>query len=352
MAEPVRFGVLGSGFMGETWARVIARHVPEATLVAISGGRRAGEVAEMFGVEALGEDELFARSDIDAVVVATPVPTHRPLAEEAARAGKHVLVEKPMTNTRADADAMVAAADAANVRLAICSQHRYRGAPMAAKAAIEAGRIGGIRMIRIFGPNAGWDIPADHWNSQRAQVSPYMDWGAHACDIIRWLTGAEATLAFAQFASYTDIPPEDQSSMATYTLDNGVLVQIWLTYELPPPTLGSAMQILIAGSDGHHRARCVRDRPPGHAGRRLGDDLRAAAVRPARRRGLDPAPGVREPAARPDGGHRRGPRPVRQRPPGRQHDLLAGGRRTVRGKRRERAPVADGPCVLTASGSS
>ena len=83
MAEPVRFGVLGSGFMGETWARVIARHVPEATLVAISGGRRAGEVAEMFGVEALGEDELFARSDIDAVVVATPVPTHRPLAEAA-----------------------------------------------------------------------------------------------------------------------------------------------------------------------------------------------------------------------------------------------------------------------------
>ena len=66
-----------------------------------------------------------------------------------------------------------------------------------------------------------------------------MDWGAHACDIIRWLTGAEATLAFAQFASYTDIPPADQSSMALYTLDNGVLVQIWLTYELPPPSLGS-----------------------------------------------------------------------------------------------------------------
>jgi predicted dehydrogenase len=250
VAEPVRFGVFGSGFMGETWARVIARHVPEATLVAISGGRRAGELAETFGVEALDQEALLARPDIDAVVVATPVPTHRPLAEAAARAGKHVLVEKPMTNTRADADAMVAAADAAGVRLAICSQHRYRGAPMAAKAAIDTGRIGTIRMIRIFGPNAGWDIPADSWNSQRAQVSPYMDWGAHACDIVRWLTGAEASLAFAQFASYTDIPPEDQSSMATYTLDNGVLVQIWLTYELPPPTLGSAMQLLIAGSDG------------------------------------------------------------------------------------------------------
>ena len=175
---------------------------------------------------------------------------HRPLTEAAARAGKHVLVEKPMTNTRADADAMVAAADAAGIRLAVVSQHRFRAAPMAAQAVIEEGRIGDIRMIRVFGPNAGWDIPADHWNSDRAQVSPYMDWGAHACDIVRWLTGREATLAFAQFASYTDIPPTDQSSMAHYTLEGGAMVQIWLTYELPEPTLGSAMQMLITGSKG------------------------------------------------------------------------------------------------------
>ena len=113
-----------------------------------------------------------------------------------------------------------------------------------------------------------------------------MDWGAHACDIIRWLTGAEATLAFAQFASYTDVPPADQSSMALYTLDNGVLVQIWLTYELPPPSLGSAMQMLITGSDGIIEIDAygtVRLATPGDG---LADDLRAAAVRPARRRGF------------------------------------------------------------------
>jgi predicted dehydrogenase len=201
-------------------------------------------------VDALDVEALLRRTDIEAVVVATPVPTHRPLVEAAAREGKHVLVEKPMTRTRADAEAMVAAADAAGVRLAVVSQHRYRGAPMAARAAIEAGRIGEIRMIRVFGPNAGWDIPADSWNSDRAQVSPYMDWGAHACDIVRWLAGREATLAFAQFASYTDIPPNDQSSMAHYTLEGGAMVQIWLTYELPEPSLGSAMQILITGSRG------------------------------------------------------------------------------------------------------
>src|SRR3954454_12242596 len=140
--------------MRQTWSRVIARQVPDATLVAVSGGRGAADVAREHRAEALDQDALLARHDIDAVVVATPVPTHRPIAEEAARAGKHVLVEKPMTNSRADADAMVAAGDRAGVRLAISSQRRYRGAPMAAKVAIDAGRIGDIRMIRVFGPNA------------------------------------------------------------------------------------------------------------------------------------------------------------------------------------------------------
>jgi UDP-N-acetyl-2-amino-2-deoxyglucuronate dehydrogenase len=250
MVGPMRFGVVGSGFMGQTWARVIAGHVSEARLVAVAGGRGAAQVGRQHDVAALEPEALLGRDDVDAVVIATPVPSHRPLTEAALRAGKHVLVEKPMTSTRADADAMVAAADTAGVRLGVVSQHRFRGAPLAAKGVIDAGRIGEIRMIRVFGPNAGWDIPADSWNSDRAQVSPYMDWGAHACDIIRWLTGAEATLAFAQFGTYTDVPPRDQSSMVHYALDGGAMVQIWLTYELPEPSLGSAMQLLITGSDG------------------------------------------------------------------------------------------------------
>jgi len=250
MAEPVRFGVIGSGFMGQTWARVAARHAPEAALVAVAGGSGAADLAAQHDAEVLDPEALYARPDIDAVVIATPVPTHRSHVEAAVGAGKHALVEKPMTNTRADADAMVAAADAAGVRLGVVSQHRFRGAPMAARALIDAGRIGSIRMVRIFGPNAGWDIPAGSWNSDRKQVSPFTDWGAHACDIVRWLTGHEAARVYAQFASYTDIPPEDQSSMALYTLDDGTLVTIWLTYELPPPTLGSAMQIMVTGSDG------------------------------------------------------------------------------------------------------
>ena len=59
MAEPVAFGVVGSGFMGQTWARVIAGHVPEARLVAVAGGRGAADLAAQHGVDALEVEALF-----------------------------------------------------------------------------------------------------------------------------------------------------------------------------------------------------------------------------------------------------------------------------------------------------
>jgi predicted dehydrogenase len=252
VSEALRFGVIGSGFMGRTWAGVISRHVSgaDARLVAVGGGGRADDLAADSGVPALSPESLLARADVDAVVVATPVPSHRPWVEAAARAGKHVIVEKPMTSTHADAEAMVAAADAAGVRLAVVSQHRFRASPRAAKRLIDEGRIGRIRMIRVTSPTAGWDVPTDSWQADRSQVSPFADWGAHAMDLVRWMTGSEGVHAFARFASYTGGPPADQSAMATYTLADGVLVQVWLTYEIPQPGLGSAMQLLITGSDG------------------------------------------------------------------------------------------------------
>jgi myo-inositol 2-dehydrogenase/D-chiro-inositol 1-dehydrogenase len=252
MIEPIRFGVIGSGFMGRTWAGVIARHVDEADarLVAVGGGRAAADLAAGYGVPALEPSALLARADVDAVVVATPVPSHRALAVAAANAGKHVLVEKPMTSSVADAEAMVAVADSARVRLGVVSQHRFRASPRAAKALIDDGRIGQVRMIRVTGPTTGWDVPTDSWQADRSQVSPYADWGAHACDLVRWLSGSSAARGYAAFASFTDGPPADQSAMAQYELENGAIVQVWMTYELPPPGLGSAMQLLITGSDG------------------------------------------------------------------------------------------------------
>jgi len=250
MAAPIGVGVIGSGFMGSTWCRVTASQVPEARLVAVGGGRGVPDLAAELSIEQLDLDAQLARPDIGIVILATPPKGHLAQVEAAAAAGKHVLVEKPMALVASEAEAMVAACDRAGVRLGVVSQHRFRAAPTAARKLIDEGRIGAIRMIRVFGPGSGWDIPLDSWNSNAANVTPYIDWGAHACDLVRWLTGSEPVLAFGQYASYQDIGPVGQSAMAQYTMANGVMVQIWLTYELPQPGLGSAMQLLITGSQG------------------------------------------------------------------------------------------------------
>src|SRR5690242_20584194 len=100
----VGIGVLGSGFMGHTWAEVAANHAEGTRLVAIAGGRRAQGVATDYGIPVEPSfDALLARADIDAVIVTTPPDGHCDQVVQAAAAGKHVLVEKPMSITAAEA---------------------------------------------------------------------------------------------------------------------------------------------------------------------------------------------------------------------------------------------------------
>src|SRR5262245_48685949 len=104
--DTVGVGMVGSGFMGLTYSEVLTRHVTGARLVAVAGGSRAGQLAAEYGVPAEPTVEaLLARTDVDAVVLATPDQVRRELTQKAAAAGKHVLAEKPMAPTIADCDA-------------------------------------------------------------------------------------------------------------------------------------------------------------------------------------------------------------------------------------------------------
>src|SRR5207244_10986117 len=111
----VGFAVIGSGYMGRTYAAGLSLgRVPGGRLVAVAGGRRADGVAREFGVTAAATiGEVLERSDVDAVIIATPHTTHLPIARAAAAAGKHVYTEKPMAVSVEDCDAMIAACRAA-----------------------------------------------------------------------------------------------------------------------------------------------------------------------------------------------------------------------------------------------
>ena len=244
-------GIVGSGTMALVYAEALTKYVDSAHLVAIAGGSRAPGLAAEYGVPALSSpDDLFDRPDVEAVVIATPHTTHLPYTRAAAAAGRHVYVEKPMAVTTADCDAMIAACEAAGVRLTVAKQSRQNPTTVEAKRLIDSGEIGDIRMIRMLSSTAGWDIRPDSWLGDPAEGGAYLDWGVHGVDALRWLTGANAVRTFAQMANYGGLPAPDVSAMVHYVMDSGAMVQVWMSYEFPEPGLGTNFQFMIVGSTG------------------------------------------------------------------------------------------------------
>jgi predicted dehydrogenase len=251
----VRVGIIGSGFMGRTWSEVAANHASGTTLVAVAGGQRAPVLAGDYGVALeTTPDTLVARPDVDLVVLASPPAVHRDQAIAAARAGKHLLVEKPMAQDPDECAAIVEACRAAGVRLCVVSHHRFRDVPSAAKRLIDEGAIGEVRMLRQTGAECGWwDMKArrDEWKLDPAQQTAWASWSAHGCDLIRWFCDSEPVLAFGHITNYSGEPPRvGQSAMVQYLMASGTLVQVWMSYETPRPGLTSSWEFVIIGSKG------------------------------------------------------------------------------------------------------
>ncbi|GAA2620768.1 Gfo/Idh/MocA family oxidoreductase [Dactylosporangium fulvum] len=254
LSTPIGVGVLGSGFMGRTWSEVAAHHTPGTRLAAVAGGRRGPALAADYGVPLHGSlRDLAADPAVDLVVVTTPPAGHHDQVLTLARAGKHVLVEKPMAQSVEECAAMVRACADAGVALAVVSQHRFRAAPRAAKRLVDDGAIGQVTMVRAIGPETGfWDtsVTRDEWKLDPTQQTTYASWGAHACDLIRWYVGDEPDLAFALFHQYGPAGPPLRSAMATYRFRAGAMAQVWMSYDVPRPGLGSGLQLQLIGESG------------------------------------------------------------------------------------------------------
>src|SRR5947207_3805266 len=115
--DALGIGLIGAGSMARAYAECLARYTRGGRLVAVTGGKRAPQLAADFGVISLPDvAALVARSDIHAVVIATPETLHREQTLLAAAVGRHVLVEKPMAPDVAACDEMIAACARASVQ--------------------------------------------------------------------------------------------------------------------------------------------------------------------------------------------------------------------------------------------
>src|SRR4051794_9345775 len=128
LADPVRVGLVGTGRIGTSHATLLARHVPEAELIAVADPRpgAAEGLAAGLGCRALTDPAaLFADPQVEAVVITASSAAHAELAVAAAAAGKAVFCEKPMGMTIEEIDRGVAAAAAAGVALQVGFNRRF-----------------------------------------------------------------------------------------------------------------------------------------------------------------------------------------------------------------------------------
>lgn len=231
--QTLRAGVIGLGFTGNAHLEGYAA-LPDVQTVALAGleDERRIELGATYGVPYLYRDwqELLARDDLDLISICTPNALHAPIAIAALEGGHHVLSEKPLARTSAEATAMVAAARGAGRVLQTVFNHRARGDVAVLKRHIDEGGLG-----RIYHAKASWmrrsGIPSlGSWftNKDLAGGGPLIDLGVHMLDLALYLLG-EPVAVTVSGATYAELGPRGRGN----TLSAGI----------PKHLVGSAYEV-------------------------------------------------------------------------------------------------------------
>ncbi|MEA2335596.1 MAG: hypothetical protein QOG40_2086 [Solirubrobacteraceae bacterium] len=201
--QPVRLGVVGLGYWGPNIARNFAAIGGcELRWLCDSDAAARDRLAASFpGARATGElDRLLEDEELDAVVLATPVPTHAELAVRVAQAGKHCFVEKPLATNVVDAQAAVAAAESAGRLLMVGHLLEYHPAVARLKQLIDEGELGSLYYLYGNRLNLG---------KLRADENALWSLGAHDVSVVLHLIDEEPRECIAQGASYVREGVED-----------------------------------------------------------------------------------------------------------------------------------------------
>ena len=267
MSRKWRVAVLGLGHWYSAYN--LARSLPEyprAELVAAAwaDAKQLEAFTGTFGVRGYASyTELLAREDVDIVHLAAPVSELAELAIASARAGKHVLLGKPMAMNVEQANRIVEAIEAAGVTCVPYSGlTRLRTADL--KARIAAGEIGDVVVMH---QTARWSIAEDWHNSgtpgwfadpRHVPGGALIDEGIYWIEMFEWIAGSPIVQVEAKIANFvhTDIKVEDWG-MATFTCGNGVIGTLEASWTInspaktgPSPKQNSVVRLEVIGTRG------------------------------------------------------------------------------------------------------
>jgi len=232
----LRIGIIGSGFMGRTHAAA-AKRCTGTELVGFAGGSRCQGLAEELGGKAFPDvNEFLVADEVDAFVLATPHQVHYEEAIRALRAGKHVLVDKPLTTTVEHARELIAEAEQRKLVLGLVYQQRNRSTNLAAKKLIDEGAIGRVRQIESFMlATNGFSKP---WSRLPESVGWLLGYGVHQLALFRGGLGAEPETVYAVSDSWPDQRgplPVETDSQIIMRFPRGIKVHLWCSTVVTPP---------------------------------------------------------------------------------------------------------------------
>lgn len=228
MKKKYRFGIIGCGMISDFHAAAI-RDIPNAELVAVVDRNQAKAVrlAEANHCACYTDLKKFCKHDMDIVTVCTPSGLHKEPALAAIKAGKHVIVEKPLDVTLERCDAIIAAAASAGVKLAAIFPSRWSECNQMMKQAIEGRWFGRLTLGDAY---VKWWRTQEYYDSGAWRGTWKMDGGGslmnqsiHNIDLIQWFMGSvESVMAMSGLLAHRRIEVED-TAVAVLKFRNGAL---------------------------------------------------------------------------------------------------------------------------------
>jgi predicted dehydrogenase len=264
MARQLGFGIIGCGEIAVATSRGIAE-AENARIARVMDVREelARDLGEKYGAPwTTRQEELLADPAVEAVYIAVPHFLHAPIAVQAAAAGKHVLCEKPIATTLADADRMIAATRAAGVALSIPFAGLTTNTNRQVKQWIDEGLIGKVTAVQAFSLA---DKPASYWQGGYSGRSP-SDWRTqrdksgggilvmnlvYNVNDLRKLTGLKPVRVFAEWDTFSTpgIDVEDYIAV-TARYDNGAIGTFLAGSAVPGRGRGIDRGDRIIGTEG------------------------------------------------------------------------------------------------------
>ncbi len=222
--NPLRVAVIGCGVWGRNHVRVLS-DLKDVHLAFISdvSEKILAELGQKYHVETCTDpEEIFANPMIDAVTVCTPTVTHFDLARRAIEAGKHVLVEKPMTNTVQEAEELIRLSEKHDVKLAVGFIERFNPAIREAIRIVQGGLIGDVIMAHTK--------RVSRWPVRIGDVGVIKDLAIHDIDIVNQLFGVEAGTVFTNAGQIKHSFEDYANIMMCFPDHKGAFIETnWLT---------------------------------------------------------------------------------------------------------------------------